>query len=360
MNAVVSNFRAIAEFVDPATVMAVVKANAYGHGLIACADALVKGGAKYLGVAFVEEGIELRNAGISTPILVFGGIFGSQIALYLENDLDLTASSISKLRAIEKCAVFMNKEARVHLKIDTGMERIGVHHYSAKALFEATTYCPHCKIVGVFSHLATADDEDPNFMFLQRERFLGALNFYSERGIPCPPRHIANSAGLLKARSMHLDIVRPGIALYGIAPSDHLADVVPLKPAISLKSKVVYFKVVKKGSTVGYGQSWTAPRDCRVVTVPIGYGDGYSRALSNKGSALIRGKRYPIIGRVCMDQIMVNIGMDEAYNGDEVVLIGAQGNEKITVQNIAAEIGTISWEVLTSTNLRVPRQYVSR
>ena len=336
--------------------MAVVKANAYGHGLISCARRLAQEGADYLGVAFVEEGVELRHAGITTPILVFGGIFGAQIKLYLDYDLDITASSLSKLRQIESTARQLRKRARVHLKIDTGMERIGVHYYSAETLLEETLRCPHCDITGVFSHFACADDENLSFTKAQLERFLEVTGLFSRRGLPCPLRHMATSAALLRLKESHLDMVRPGIALYGVYPETHLQQCLPLTPAMRLTSRVVYFKVVKKGAGVSYGQRWVAPEDSRVVTVPIGYGDGYFRHLSNRGAVLIRGCKYPIVGSVCMDQIMVNLGaLGEAYNGDEVVLIGAQGGEHITVNEIADLVGTIPYEVLTSTNQRVPR-----
>ncbi len=352
------NLKTIKRTVSPAKIMGVVKANGYGHGLVACAQKLVSEGIDYLGVAFVEEGIELRQAGITTPILVFGGIFGSQIKLYLDYDLELTASSVSKLRAIEETASTLKKRAKVHLKIDTGLERIGVHYYSAEELLKETLSCKFCECVGIFSHFATADSTDLTFMKLQLERFHEVLGFYEKHSVPRPLRHIANSAALLQSKETHLDMVRPGISLYGVYSEPHLEKLLPLEPVMSLVSSVVYFKVVKKGNGVSYGHTWIAPEDTRIVTVPIGYGDGYSRRLSNVGSVLIRNKRYPIVGNVCMDQIMVNLGKDgEAYNGDRVVLIGSQGSEQITVNDIASQTGTIAHETLTSTNLRVPRKY---
>jgi alanine racemase len=356
--ALAANFRALRDYARPAKVMAVVKANAYGHGMTECASHLVRAGAECLGVAFVEEGIELRRAGIGVPILVFGGILGTQIQHYLDYDLDLTASSVGKLEAIEDTAARLKKRARVHLKIDTGMERLGVHYYTASTLVERALACRHCDIVGIFSHFACADEEDARFTRVQIERFIEVCALFEKRRAPVPLRHIANSAGVLGHKESHLDLVRPGLALYGVYPAPHLAPRVALTPVMSLRSKVVFFKVVKAGAGVSYGHTFRATRDTRVVTIPIGYGDGFFRLLSNRGSVLIRGRRFPIVGNVCMDQLMVDLGPGgEAYNGDEVVLVGSQGKETVTVNDIAALVGTISYEVLTSINLRVPREY---
>lgn len=357
--AIAANFHTLRHFVEPAEVMPIVKANAYGHGLIEVARHLVDAGAKRLGVAFVEEGVELRQAGIDIPILVLGGIYSDQVRHFIEFDLELTASSIDKVRAIERTAKEMGRKARVHLKIDTGMERVGVHHYNAEAFFETTLLNPHCEIVGVYSHLAMTRRSDIATTQLQLERFLEAVSFFEKRSLPTPIRHLANTAGLLALPECHLDMVRPGLGIYGVYPAEEHRDTLALKPAMTLKSRVVYFKVVPKGAGVSYEWKWKAPRQTRIVTVPIGYGDGYFRQLTNRGSVLIRGNRYPIVGSVCMDQLMVDIGDGEAYNGDEVVLIGSQKGESISVGEIAALVDTAPHEVLVSTNLRVPRVHVT-
>ena len=237
------------------------------------------------------------------------------------------------------------------------MERIGVHYYSAQSLLEESLKCPHCDIVGIFSHFATADDERSNFYQIQLERFLEVTRFFERRSLPIPLRHIANSSGLIRSKDTHLDMVRPGIALYGVYPEPWLEKLLTVKPVMKLASRVVYFKVVKRGAGVSYGHTWIAPEDTRVVTVTIGYGDGFTRRLSNRGSVLIRGKRYPIIGNICMDQMMVDIGKDEAYNGDEVVLIGEQGNQRISAEELARTAETIPYEIMTSLNIRIPRMY---
>jgi alanine racemase len=352
------NFHAIRAAVAPAAVMPIVKANAYGHGLVPVARHLVGLGAASLGVAFLEEAVALRQAGITVPILVMGGILGDQIPVFLRHDLTLTASSIDKLRQIDRLAGELGMVARVHLKIDTGMERIGVHYYSAEGLLERSLECRHCVIEGIYSHFANADAADLGSARLQLARFLDVLTWYDKQGLTPPVRHMANSGAILQLRDSHLDLVRPGILLYGVYPSAEVRRTIAVRPALAWKSRVVYFKVVKPGHPVSYGWTWQADHQVRVVTVPVGYGDGYFRALSNTAQVVIRGKRYPVVGRVCMDQIMVNIEWDSAWNGDEVLLIGRDGDEILTCEDVAAWAGTIPYEVLTNINTRVPRVYV--
>ena len=352
------NFRAIQAAVAPAAVMPIVKANAYGHGLVPVARHLVGLGATTLGVAFLEEAVALREAGVTVPILVMGGVFGDQIPVFLRHGLALTASSIDKLRHIDETAGEMGVTAKVHLKIDTGMERIGVHYYSAEGLLARAAECRHCVVEGIYSHFANADAADLSSARLQLSRFLDVLTWYDRHGVAPPVRHIANSGAVLQLRESHLDLVRPGILLYGVYPSAEVPHSIAVRPALSWKSRVVYFKVVKPDHPVSYGSTWQTDHPVRVVTIPVGYGDGYFRALSSVAQVMIRGKRYPVVGRVCMDQIMVNIEWDTAYNGDEVVLIGADGVERITCEDLAEWAGTIPYEVLTNINTRVPRVYL--
>jgi len=354
-----ANYRAIQAHVAPAAVMPILKANAYGHGLVEVARHMQSLGVPYLGVAFLEEGILLREAGVTTPILVLGGIIGNQVPLFLAHDLTLTASSIEKLGQIEEAARAMGVRAKVHLKIDTGMERIGVHYYSAASLLEASLTGDHFEVEGIFSHFANADAADSSYSRLQLERFHEVLDFYERRGLPPPPlRHIANSAAIAGFPAAHLDMVRAGILLYGVYPSADVPRTVAVSPALSWKSRVVYFKVVQPGHPVSYGSIWQSDHPVRVVTVPVGYGDGYFRGMSGRAEVLIRNKRYPVVGRVCMDQLMVNIEWETAYNGDEVILIGQTENgTTITVEELAEWAGTIPWEILTNVNTRVPRVY---
>lgn len=358
LDTLASNFHDLSRHATPAKVMCVIKANAYGHGLVECARHLEKIGASYFGVAQLQEGVELRQAGIQTPILVFGGILNDQIEHFINFDLDLTASSVEKLRAIDAAAKKLQKKARAQLKIDTGMGRIGVKAERTDQLFREAMHADSCIVTGVYSHFARADEEDPSYTQEQLEKFLQAVRFFPEHGYPMPLRHIANSAAMIRSKDCHLDFVRPGLALYGIYPAEFLKQTsVNLKPIQTLKSKVVYFKLVSAGQGVSYGHTWTAPVDTSVVTVPLGYGDGYMRCLSNRAEVLLRGKRYRTVGNICMDQLMVAIGDDEAVNGDEVVLIGVQGDQRITVEELAQQANTIPYEILTNLNLRIPRRY---
>jgi alanine racemase len=338
-------------------VMGIVKANAYGHGLVPVALHLQAQGVEQLGVAFVEEGIVLRQAGITAPILVLGGIFGPQIAQFITHDLEITVSSLDKLRKVEAAAQALGRKAVIHLKIDTGMERIGVHSYSAKPFIEAALASQWCVLKGIYSHLACADDPASPMTLLQLERFLEACAHIERAGAPMPVRHLANSGGILHYPQTYLDMVRPGILLYGVLPDPASQATIAVKPALSLISQVVYFKVVKAGNPVSYGATWAPTEDTRVVTVPIGYGDGYPRALSSRGQVLIRGHRYPVVGRICMDQFMVDIGRDSVWNEDEIVLIGQQGEAAITAEAVAQVAGTIPYEILTGLNERIPREY---
>lgn len=338
-------------------VMGIVKANAYGHGLVPVARHLQAQGVEQLGVAFVEEGIALRRAGITTPVLVMGGIFGRQVAQFIAHDLEITVSSLDKLRQVEAAAESLGRKAVVHLKVDTGMERIGVHSYSARTFIEAAVASRWCVLKGIYSHLACADDPDSPMTGRQVERFADACAHIERIGAPMPLRHLANSGGVLHFPGTWLDLVRPGILLYGVLPDPASRATVDVRPALSLSSRVVYFKVVKAGSPVSYGATWAPTTDTRVVTVPIGYGDGFPRSLSSRGEVLVRGRRYPIVGRICMDQFMVDIGQGSAWNEDEVVLIGAQGGDAISVETVAQWAGTIPYEILVGLNDRIPREY---
>jgi len=352
------NYRAIAAHVGHAKVMPILKANAYGHGLVECARLFAEEGAPYLGLAYLEEGMRLRQAGITTPILVLGGILGRQIPLYLQHGLTLTASSVDKLRAIDAVAAGLGQVAKVHLKIDTGMERIGVHWYTAPKLLEASLACPNVEVEGIFSHFARADDADLSHARLQLERFEEVLSFYEARSVPTPIRHMANSGGILQLPASHYDMVRPGISLYGVYPSPECVRTVTVRPALSWKSRVVYFKVVSADSPVSYGGTWSSDHPVRLITIPVGYGDGYQRRMSGQAEVIVRGARHRVVGRICMDQIMVNIEWGTAYNGDEVILLGEAPGVSIRAEELALWADTIPYEVLCGINTRVPRIYV--
>jgi len=358
LNRLSKNYEVIQKHVGNTIVMPILKANAYGHGLVEVGKYFARLGVEYIGVAFLEEAVLLRESGVDTPILVLGGILGTQVPQFIKHNLSLTASSIEKLEQVDQVAESMGTQARVHLKIDTGMERIGVHYYSAEALLEASLKCKHTIIEGIFSHFANADAADLTYAKLQLERFNEVVGFYENRSLPVPIRHIANSGAVLQMPESNFDMVRPGIMMYGVYPSDEVDHSIEILPAMSWTSRVVYFKVVKPNHPVSYGSTWQSDHMVRLVTVPVGYGDGYFRSMSGKAEVIIRGKRYPVVGSICMDQFMVNIEWDSAYNNDEVILIGECENERITIEDLAKWAGTIPYEILTNINTRVPRIYL--
>jgi alanine racemase len=358
LDALTHNYKAIQAQVGNAQVMPILKANAYGHGLLRVAQHVQSLNVKMIGVAYLEEGIMLREAGITTPILVLGGLVGSQAGLFVEHNLTATVSSQQKLEQIEAAAEAAGRRAKVHIKIDTGMERIGVHYYSAEPLLEASLHVKHVEVEGIFSHFANSDALDLTSARTQLERFNEVLRFYEQRSLPTPLRHMANSGGVLQLPESWLDLVRPGIIFYGVYPSTEAKQTVKLRPALTWNSSVVYFKVVRGGHAVSYGSRWQSDHDVRVVTVPAGYGDGYFRAMSGKAEVLLHGKRYPVVGTICMDQFMVNIESDSAFNEDEVILLGEDGTERIAAEDLAAWAGTIPYEILTNINARVPRVYL--
>jgi alanine racemase len=352
------NFRKIQAKVAPAKMMPILKANAYGHGLVKVASLMQSLGADYLGVAVLEEGILLRENGITIPILVLGGILGNQLPHFIKHDLTITASSIEKLWQVDEVAEQLGVTARVHLKIDTGLERIGIHYYSAEGLLQTAIQCKHIDVEGIFSHFANAEAADLSYPRLQLERFHEVLYFHEKHSLPPPRlRHMANSGGILQLPEAYFDIVRPGLLLYGVYPDPATCRIIQVQPALSWKSRVVYFKVIKPGHPVGYGSTWETDHMVRAVTIPVGYGDGYFRSMSTKAYVVIRGVKYPVVGEISMDQIVVNIEWDSAYNDDEVVLIGEMDEELITVEDLATWAGTIPYEILTNINTRVPRVY---
>lgn len=359
LNRLAENFQAIRQHVAPARVMPILKANAYGHGLLRIAQLMESLQADYIGVAVLEEGILLRQNGIRMPILILGGILGNQVPGFLKHDLSITASSIDKLCQVDEIATQLGVKAKVHLKIDTGMERIGVHYYNAEGFLERALKCKSIILEGIFSHFANADLTDLADARRQLERFQEVLRFFEKHSLPPPPlRHMANSPAILQLPEAYFDMVRPGILLYGVYPSTQIAHTISVRPALSWKSRVVYFKVILPGHPVGYGSTWQTDHMVRAVTAPVGYGDGYFRSMSHKAQVILRRKKYPVVGRISMDQIVINIEWDSAYNDDEVILIGESGGESITCEDLAEWAGTSPYEILTNINTRVPRIYL--
>ena len=354
------NLRNTRAHVRPARVMVVLKANAYGHGVEGVAPFLAPE-ADYIGVAIVEEGVYLRRLGIRTPILVMGGTLPEQLPLFIPHDLTLSASSAELLDAAQAIAVSAGAKLKVHLKIDTGMERMGVHEYEAEAFIERSLACQNLEIEGIFSHLANADAADLTHARVQLGRFMQVLALYPQRGIPAPKlRHIANSGAILQLPEGHLDMVRAGLMLYGVYPGTEVQRTVEVEQALTWHSRVVSSKITRPGRPVGYGSTWQPDHPTRILTIPCGYADGYFRRMSNQSQVLINGTRYPQVGRICMDQFMVAAGEHEMALGQDVVLLGqADSGERIFAEDLARWAGTSEYEVMTNISARVPRVFKS-
>ncbi|MBS0615748.1 MAG: alanine racemase [Verrucomicrobia bacterium] len=351
------NIAIIRSFIGNRLLCIPVKANAYGHGLCAMGKAAEEAGVDYLAVAHLQEGIELRKANVRLPILVLGAIHEEQILDLINFNLEFTISSQFKAQLVaEKCQKIRQK-CRVHIEVDTGMRRTGVREKSALSLFNHLKSIPCFEVVGVYSHLATADAPENAFAEKQISAFQELLKdpIFLEASLI---RHLANSGGVVHYPEAHGDMVRTSLLALGYLPANSPAALQGIAPCFSLKTKVSYFKVVEKGEGISYGHSYITPQQTRIVTIPVGYGDGYRRCLSNRGSVLIRGKRFPIVGTICMDQFMVDVGVQEVFVGEEVVLIGKQGEAEIPLMEIAQLCETIPYEVLCLFNERIPRIYV--
>ncbi len=333
-----------------------IKANAYGHGLIPIAKSACEAGVEYLGVSCLQEGALLRHAGIQIPILVLGAIHQEQIAELIHYDLEFTIASFYKAKMVAEICQQLTKTAKVHLEIDTGMQRTGVRIDTAPSVIEFLDNHPCFELIGVYSHLATADEPQNPFAQSQIQKFKQFIEAHiatRDKKILC---HIANSGGVVHFPDSYLDMVRPGILAFGhyLPLTQAFKDI---RPLFSVKAKVAYFKVVPKGEGVGYGHRYTTERDTRIITIPLGYGDGLRRCLSNKAHILMKGKRYPIAGTICMDQFMVDIGQDPAYVGDIITIIGEDGHECMSVNEMGRLCETISYEILCGFNNRLPRVY---
>ncbi|HTS82923.1 MAG TPA: alanine racemase [Myxococcaceae bacterium] len=344
-------------------VLAVVKADAYGHGAIPVSRALEAAGVRFLGVALVEEGLVLREAGLRSDILVLGGAYDGGWELMLEHRMVPVVFRSEHLTALEAAARARGTTARAHLKVDTGMGRLGVLPADVPAFLDAARGCRRVELEGLCSHFANADLADATLTGLQVTRFRTALQQMRAAGFDPRWRHLSNSAGLLalpEARDgVEMNLARPGLALYGLAPAPWLRPPRALEPVLRWKTAVMHLKSVAAGTPISYGSTWTAPRPSRIATLPVGYADGWSRLLSNRGSVLVRGRRAPIVGRVCMDLCMVDVtDIPGAEVGDEVVLLGRQGNEEQDAHRLAALQSTIAYDVLCAIGARVPRVVV--
>ena len=338
--------------------LAVVKADAYGHGAVPVAKAALEAGADMLAVAIPEEGIELRNAGIAAPILVLGGIEEGAAEAVVQYGLTQVVFDESRVRALARAGQKLGQTAAVHLKLDTGMNRIGVRtEEEAQTLTRLIDSLSGIELTGCFTHMATADEDDPTGTLKQIARFealCGTVKAVHAGRLVC---HGANTASIFRYPQLHADMVRGGLALYGYPPVPEAKD---LQPAMRWVTRGIYVKTIAPGDRVSYGGRFEATRPTVVMTVPVGYADGYRRGISGKGCVLVRGRRAPILGRVCMDQLMVDVtDIPGARVGDEVVLLGRQGGEVIGAEEMASWLDTISYEVLCSPSKRVPRVYIN-
>jgi alanine racemase len=356
------NFMQFKQYIkDPVKIMAVVKADGYGHGAIEVAQASIEAGANYLGVAFLDEALVLRAAGISCPILILGYIPKRSVKKAIFENITMTVFNHETLDEIIAQSYELNKKACIHLKIDTGMTRIGLFSLDdALQLAKKALAYPFIQLEGIFTHFAHADSDDPTYTTLQYNRFLEVIESLLVHDIQIPIKHCCNSAATMKFPFMHLDMVRIGVALYGLYPDASLKNhPIQLKQAMSFKTRVAAVQTVPHSQPVSYGCTWLSPRKSMIATLPLGYADGLSRLLSNKGSLLTHGRTAPIAGRVCMDQTMIDVtDIENCHPGDEVTIFGYNKSSFQSVDDVANWMGTINYETVCLIGKRVPRVYL--
>lgn len=337
-------------------ICAVVKADGYGHGAVAVARTVLQAGADRLAVAIMNEALELRRAGFRVPILVLGYTPSCQAAIVVEHDITQTIFTMDFAQALSEAAVAAGKIVNVHIKIDTGMGRIGIRPEEAGDFAMAVANLPGLNIEGAYSHLATSDSNDKSFTYEQYERFREGLQYIEAKGIAIPIRHIANSAAILDLPHMHLDMVRPGIILYGLWPSEEVDKSIELRPAMKFKAQVGYAKQMPAHASISYGRTHFTDKPSLIATLPVGYADGWSRLLDNKAHVVVHGQRAPLVGRVCMDQCMIDIThIPGVVPGDEALLFGGAD---LPVEEVARHMGTINYEIICMVGKRVPRLYL--
>lgn len=339
--------------------MAIVKCNAYGHGAIEVSRQILNLGVKALGVSSLYEGIELRDIFKDVPIIVLSAGMSGQAEEFIEYNLSPVVCTWQMTNALADAARKRGTRAKVHIKVDTGMGRIGVWHERADEFTRQVHKMPDIEIEGICSHFATSDEQNLDFAKQQFEWFNRCLEKIKD--LPIRFKHISNTAAIFNLPEAHLNMVRPGLSIYGVSPSEYVKDVEKLRPALSLKTKVAFLKTIPKGRTLSYARTYKTEKEMKVATLPVGYGDGYPLSLSNKAYVLIRGKKARILGAVTMDQIMVNVtDIKDVKTEDIAVLIGKQGDEEITATEIARMAGTIPYEIFTSINKRVQRVYLDK
>lgn len=358
IKAIEHNYKQVRRIVGKGiNIMVVVKANAYGHGTVEVASILEKVGANYFGVATTDEAVRLRDHGIKTPILVLGSVLPSEVKAAIEKDITLTLASDDLLDAIRKESESCGLKARVHVKIDTGMGRIGIWHEEALNFVKNLKQEKNIIVEGIYTHFSSAGRDD-FFTNYQIEAFEKLINQLEGFDIRIPLRHAANSIATVDFKRSHLNLVRPGLIIYGMYPKHTFPKLIKLKPALSLKTKIVYIKETPPGRSISYGRTHVTQKHTKIATLPIGYADGYARNLSNRAEVLVRGRRAQVVGKVTMDQTMIDVGhIKGAKVGDEVVLIGKSGRDEIRSEKLARLAGTIAYEFVCGISNRVPRVY---
>lgn len=361
LNNIRANIEAIRQRIGPSPkILIAVKANAYGHGAVKVSQMAEKIGVDFLGIATVPEGIELRQAGIRLPILKFGPTFQQEVHAAVENEITLAICDETAAFDTQKICASLGKKHPVHLKIDTGMGRVGVTPQAASELAKFIEYkCTSLYLEGVFTHLPVSDSADGTFTKKQVKLFKDCVDQIQQRiGRKIEIAHCANSGAVLGHPDAWMDMVRPGIMIYGYYPDKETPRTIPLLPCLSFKSKVSFLKKVTKGTSIGYGRTWIAQSDTWIATIPVGYADGFNRLFSNSGRVLINSRSYPIVGRVCMDQSMVDLGHETSVKvGDPVTLIGKEDDLEISCDEWAEKLNTITYEITCQINSRVERVY---
>ncbi len=357
LDAVAHNVRAAKAQLRPGTKLcAVVKADAYGHGAIRVAQEAARNGADFMAVALLQEAVALRDAGIDMPILVLGAMLPDVADIVVHYDISHAVFDEERLYALNAAALRQHTKAKIHIKIDTGMHRIGVHVKDAGRFAKLAASLPGIYIEGVFSHFATADADDKDYAAYQFARFQEALRLIEAEGVSVPIKHIANSAAITELEEYQLDMVRQGITLYGLHPAHMIDCYKDFEPVMTVKTLVAFIKTLPAGCTIGYGRTFTTKRESKIATIPIGYADGVSRQLSNKGYMLINGEKAPIVGKICMDQIMLDVtDIPDVKVGDEVIVFGGR---ELPMELVAQWADTICYELICAVSPRVPREYV--
>lgn len=356
------NFRNIKKLLREDTrICGVVKANAYGHGSIDVARVLIEEGASYLAVATLEEGKELRNAQIvGVPILCLGYVPDESISCAISRDIDITVYSYEMAKLIQQKASSLGKTANIHIKLDTGMSRLGfeISDEAIEKIIDISKF-ENVNIAGVYTHFAVADEQDKTYTYEQYKKYMYIADALEQRGVEIPIKHVCNSAATIDLPELHMDMVRPGIILYGHYPSEDVKkELLPLKPVMTLRTRIAHIKEVEKDISVSYGRRYKTVDSARIATLPIGYADGFTRMLDGNADVMVNGRKVPVVGRICMDQCMVEIGEIDAKIGDEVTIFSDDVN--LPIERFADKLGTINYELLCMISRRIPRVYTEQ